>query len=229
MNTIVPIAQSLKIINSEIASALQACNRQDKVLLVAVSKTQTASTIRSAFLAGQAAFGENYLQEAINKQQELSDLAIDWHFIGPIQSNKTQAVAERFSWVHSVDRLKIAQRLSASRSAHLAPLNICIQINVSNEPSKSGVSMDETLNLALAIKQLPQLNLRGLMAIPAASDDLTTQHAQFKLVRDCYTTLNRQGLKLDTLSIGMSNDFQIAIAQGATIVRIGSAIFGARG
>ena len=198
------------------------------VTLVAVSKAQPASAIREAFLAGQISFGENYLQEALIKQQALKDLNIDWHFIGPIQSNKTAAIAENFNWVHGVDRLKIAERLNVARPSNLPPLNICIQLNVSEEASKSGVSPQEILPLAKAIKQLANLKLRGLMAIPAPTVDITLQHAQFKLVRDCYDELNHQGLGLDTLSMGMSGDYQIAIEEGATIVRIGAAIFGTR-
>lgn len=200
----------------------------NKVLLLAVSKAQPANTIREAFLAGQKSFGENYVQEALTKQQALKDLNIDWHFIGPIQSNKTASIAENFNWAHGIDRLKIAERLNAARPASLAPLNICIQINVSDETSKSGVTQQELMPLALAVQQLPNLKLRGLMAIPAATADPAQQHAQFSLVRGCYEELNHQGLGLDTLSMGMSNDYLVAIAEGATIVRIGSAIFGTR-
>lgn len=222
------ITHRLQAITASIISIQHQYARLNYVTLLAVSKAQTVDRLREAFTAGQQAFGENYLQEALSKQQALSDLAINWHFIGPIQSNKTQPIAEHFSWVHSVDRLKIAERLSAARPLNLPPLNICIQVNVSDESSKSGVQVNDALVLALAIKQLPRLNLRGLMAIPAPTPDLALQHAQFKLVSDCFDNLNNHGLQLDTLSMGMSDDYQTAIAEGATIVRIGSAIFGAR-
>lgn len=229
MNT---IAQRLQDITTSILYSQkkceQNCQRLDEVILLAVSKAQPASAIREAFLAGQKSFGENYLQEALTKQQALTDLAIDWHFIGPIQSNKTTPIAESFNWVHGVDRLKIAERLNTARPISLAPLNICIQLNVSDEASKSGVTIEEVLPLAMAIQQLPNLKLRGLMAIPAPTTELAQQHAQFKLVRDCYEELNNKGLGLDTLSMGMSSDYQVAITEGATIVRVGSAIFGAR-
>lgn len=228
MNTNLQIAQRLQEISLNIANALQTAQRDDQVLLVAVSKTQTSNTIREAFLAGQSVFGENYLQEALIKQQELIDLKLDWHFIGPIQSNKTSAIAENFSWVHGVDRLKIAQRLSAARPADLPALNICLQINVSNEASKSGIQVEEALALATEIKQLPHLNLRGLMAIPAPTNDTNLQHVQFKTIKNCYLALNNKGLMLDTLSMGMSDDYSIAVSEGATIVRVGSAIFGIR-
>lgn len=228
MNTNLQIAQRLQEISLNIANALQTAQRDDQVLLVAVSKTQTSNTIREAFLAGQSVFGENYLQEALIKQQELIDLKLDWHFIGPIQSNKTSAIAENFSWVHGVDRLKIAQRLSAARPADLPALNICLQINVSNEASKSGIQVEEALALATEIKQLPHLNLRGLMAIPAPTNDTNLQHVQFKTIKNCYLALNNKGLMLDTLSMGMSDDYTIAVSEGATIVRVGSAIFGIR-
>jgi len=198
------------------------------VTLVAVSKTQPASVIREAFLAGQTQFGENYLQECLQKQSELTDLAIEWHFIGPIQSNKTQDIAQHFSWVHSVDRIKIAQRLNDARPDHLPPLQVCIQTNISNENTKSGVSIDEIEALAAAFSSLPRLALRGLMAIPAPTSDIEIQRAQFRSVKKAYESLINQGFKLDTLSIGMSEDYQIAIEEGATIVRIGSKIFGAR-
>jgi pyridoxal phosphate enzyme (YggS family) len=195
---------------------------------VAVSKAQTADAVREAYEAGQTLFGENYLQEALDKQQLLKDLNIEWHFIGPIQSNKTQPISQNFDWVHSVDRLKIAQRLNDARPAAMAPLQICLQVNVSNEDSKSGVAPADLIALASEIQTLPKLTLRGLMAIPAPSKDEAQQTAQFKLVRQCYDALLAQGFALDTLSIGMSDDYLPAIAQGATFVRIGSAIFGAR-
>lgn len=201
---------------------------QQQVKLLAVSKAQPASAIREAYLAGQTIFGENYLQEALDKQAELADLAIEWHFIGPIQSNKTQAIAQNFSWVHSVDRAKIAKRLNDARPEHLAPLQVCIQVNISDEASKSGAGIDELELLAQEISTLPRLKLRGLMAIPAPTTDINQQHAQFKKVRECYDALIAKGFALDTLSIGMSDDYPIAILHGATIVRVGSALFGAR-
>lgn len=225
LNTITAYLQSTLV---SIADAVTKADRvQDTVKLIAVSKAQPASALREAFVAGQIAFGENYLQEALNKQNELSDLTIEWHFIGPIQSNKTQAIAQHFAWVHSVDRLKIAQRLSDARSGK-PPLQICIQVNVSNEDSKSGVPPTQVQALAEAIRNLPHLTLRGLMAIPEPTNNVELQHQQFKIVHTLFAQLNQQGFALDTLSMGMSNDYAVAIAEGATMVRIGSAIFGAR-
>ena len=221
------IADSLQAIHANITAAERVAGRINHTLLLAVSKAQTADKLRAAYLAGQRAFGENYVQEAINKQVELTDLAIEWHFIGPIQSNKTALIAQHFDWVHSVDRLKIAARLNEARPQNAQPLNICIQINSSDESSKSGVDIDSLAILALAISKLPQLKLRGLMAIPAPTKDLAKQRAQFKIVADAYKTL-QLNFELDTLSIGMSDDYVAAIAEGATIVRIGSAIFGSR-
>ncbi|MBC7755132.1 MAG: YggS family pyridoxal phosphate-dependent enzyme [Bdellovibrio sp.] len=221
------IADSLQAIQANIIAAEHSAGRINHTLLLAVSKAQTADKMRSAYLAGQRAFGENYVQEAITKQASLSDLAIDWHFIGPIQSNKTALIAQHFDWVHSVDRLKIALRLNEARGQNVAPLNVCIQINSSDEISKSGVDIESLAVLALAISHMPQLKLRGIMAIPAPTKDLAIQHAQFKIVADVYKTL-KQKFELDTLSIGMSDDYVVAIAEGATIVRIGSALFGAR-
>ncbi|MEE9331061.1 MAG: YggS family pyridoxal phosphate-dependent enzyme [Methylophilaceae bacterium] len=222
------IANSLQAIQANILEAKLGANRKDDVQLLAVSKAQGAEKLREAYLAGQLAFGENYVQEAISKQMLLEDCNIEWHFIGPIQSNKTQLIAQHFNWVHSVDRLKIAQRLSSARSNRLPPLNICIQINSSNEGSKSGVQTKALEDLALAVTELPNLTFRGLMSIPAATKDIAKQHTQFKIVKDTYTQLRENGFAIDTLSIGMSNDYVAAIAEGATIVRIGSAIFGAR-
>lgn len=222
------IAYRLQEIIAAIQRAQDASPYQQQVKLVAVSKAQPADAVRSAYAAGQKIFGENYLQEALDKQAQLADLDIEWHFIGPIQSNKTQPISQHFSWVHSVDRLKIAQRLNDARPDHLPPLQICLQVNVSNEESKSGVAQSDLATLASQIQQMPKLKLRGLMAIPAPSSDETQQTAQFKQVRQCYDALLAQGFELDTLSIGMSDDYQAAIAQGATFVRIGSALFGAR-
>ncbi len=222
------ISNRLQDILATIELAKTTAHNQQQVHLLAVSKAQSALAIRETYTAGQTKFGENYLQEALEKQALLTDLAIEWHFIGPIQSNKTQLIANNFAWVHSVDRLKIAQRLNDARSTILTPLQICIQVNVSDEDSKSGVLPDELEDLATAITVLPQLKLRGLMAIPAPSHDKNQQRMQFKQVRECYDALVAKGFMLDTLSIGMSDDYTIAIEQGATIVRIGSAIFGAR-
>ncbi len=198
--------------------------------LLAVSKTFPAVTVREAVAAGQHRFGENYVQEALDKMAELADLReqIEWHMIGPIQSNKTRAVAEHFDWVHTVDRLKIAQRLSDQRPAHLPPLQVCIQVNTSGEGSKSGASPDEALDLALAVASLPRLHLRGVMALPAPTDDPAEQNRQLAQVRVAYERLRSQGLPLDTLSMGMSADLEAAVAQGSTMVRVGTALFGQR-
>jgi PLP dependent protein len=222
------LSDNLACIRQQIADAQTRFQATQPVTLCAVSKAQPAAAIRAAYDAGQTVFGENYLQEALQKQAELEDCAIAWHFIGPIQSNKTQPIARHFDWVHSVDRLKIAQRLSDARPPTLAPLNICLQVNISEEASKSGASGQELLELALNIKQLPRLQLRGLMAIPAPCSDIEQQRDQFRQVRALFEHLNSHGLQLDTLSIGMSGDFAAAIAEGATLVRIGTAIFGAR-
>ena len=222
------ISNRLQDILATIQSAKLVAHRTHPVNLLAVSKAQSTSAIREAYVAGQKLFGENYLQEALDKQSQLADLAIEWHFIGPIQSNKTQLIAQHFDWVHSVDRLKVAQRLNDARPNTLAPLQVCIQVNISNEESKSGVTQQELETLAKAISLMPQLKLRGLMAIPEPSTDNNKQRIQFKQVRECYDALLAKGFSLDTLSIGMSDDYPIAIEEGATIVRIGSALFGAR-
>lgn len=220
------LADNLSAISARIASAAQAAGREPaSVQLLAVSKTKPAAAIREVHAAGVRDFGENYLQEALTKQQELGDLPLIWHFIGPIQSNKTKAIAEHFDWVHSVDRLKIAQRLSEQRPAGLAPLNICLQVNVSGEDSKSGCAPADLPALAQAVTALPNLHLRGLMAIPEPTDDRAAQEAAFASLRTLQEGL---GLGLDTLSMGMSHDLEAAIAQGATWVRIGTALFGAR-
>ncbi|RMP47560.1 hypothetical protein ALQ26_02454 [Pseudomonas amygdali pv. lachrymans] len=220
------IAANISTLEQRIRDAALAANREPaSVGLLAVSKTKPAGDLREAYTAGLRNFGENYLQEALGKQLELSDLPLCWHFIGPIQSNKTRAIAENFSWVHSVDRLKIAQRLSEQRPEALEPLNICIQVNVSGEASKSGCSPQDLPALAAAIIALPRLKLRGLMAIPEPTDNPAAQHASFAAVRTLQEQLN---LALDTLSMGMSHDLEAAIAQGATWVRIGTALFGAR-
>ncbi|MFI7835147.1 YggS family pyridoxal phosphate-dependent enzyme [Pseudomonas asiatica] len=220
------LADNLSAISARIASAAQTAGRDPaSVQLLAVSKTKPASAIREIHAAGVCDFGENYLQEALTKQQALSDLPLIWHFIGPIQSNKTKAIAEHFDWVHSVDRLKIAQRLSEQRPAGLPPLNICLQVNVSGEDSKSGCTPADLPALAKAVAALPNLRLRGLMAIPEPTDDRAAQEAAFATLRQLQEGL---GLGLDTLSMGMSHDLEAAIAQGATWVRIGTALFGAR-
>ncbi len=220
------IAENIAKVGARIREAAQASQRNfADIGLLAVSKTKPADSIREAHAAGLRDFGENYLQEALEKQTALSDLPLIWHFIGPIQSNKTRPIAEHFDWVHSVDRLKIAQRLSDQRPAHLAPLNICLQVNVSGEDSKSGCSPEELPELAQAIAALPNLKLRGLMAIPEPTDDIAAQHAAFARLRQLRDDL---GLQLDTLSMGMSHDLEAAIAEGATWVRIGTALFGAR-
>ncbi|AJQ50078.1 TPA: YggS family pyridoxal phosphate-dependent enzyme [Pseudomonas putida] len=220
------LADNLSAISARIASAAQAAGRDPaSVQLLAVSKTKPASAIREIHAAGVRDVGENYLQEALTKQQALSDLPLIWHFIGPIQSNKTKAIAEHFDWVHSVDRLKIAQRLSEQRPAGLAPLNLCLQVNVSGEDSKSGCAPADLPALAKAVAGLPNLRLRGLMAIPEPTDDRAAQEAAFARLRQLQESL---GLGLDTLSMGMSHDLEAAIAQGATWVRIGTALFGAR-
>ncbi|MFP3675995.1 YggS family pyridoxal phosphate-dependent enzyme [Pseudomonas sp. SIMBA_041] len=220
------IADNIAQVSSRIRAAALAAQRDEhSVQLLAVSKTKPVQALREAYAAGLRDFGENYLQEALGKQLELADLPLIWHFIGPIQSNKTRAIAEHFAWVHSVDRLKIAQRLSEQRPADLPPLNICIQVNVSGEASKSGCTPADLPALAKAISELPRLNLRGLMAIPEPTDDRAEQDAAFAAVQRLQASLD---LPLDTLSMGMSHDLESAIAMGATWVRIGTALFGAR-
>ena len=220
------IADNIGLVIQRIRAAAAAVQRDaSSIHLLAVSKTKPAQAVREAYAAGLRDFGENYLQEALGKQADLTDLPLSWHFIGPIQSNKTRAIAENFAWVHSVDRLKIAQRLSEQRPADLPPLNICIQVNVSGEASKSGCTPADLPALATAISALPRLKLRGLMAIPEPTEDRAEQDAAFATVRDLQASLN---LALDTLSMGMSHDLESAIAQGATWVRIGTALFGAR-
>ena len=223
------ILSNLQATREAIAQAAKAAHRDAaEVRLLAVSKTFPAEAVRKAYRDGQTAFGENYLQEALDKIEALRDLPLEWHFIGPIQSNKTRSIAENFAWVHSVDRLKIAERLSAQRPPHLPPLNICLQVNVSGEDSKSGVAPEEVMHLAQEVARLPHLRLRGLMTIPAPATGETAQRATFAQMRALLVQLNIHGMALDTLSMGMSDDFPAAIQEGATIVRIGSAIFGTR-
>lgn len=212
-----------------IAAAAQAAGRQPaEVRLLAVSKTWPADSVREAAAAGQQAFGENYVQEGVTKVEALAGLGLEWHFIGPLQSNKTRLVANHFAWVHSIDRLKIAERLSEQRDVHLPPLSVCIQVNVSGEDSKSGVAPAELAELAKAVAVLPRLRLRGLMAIPEPTSDVAVQRARFASLRALRDELNGAGHGLDTLSMGMSDDLEAAIAEGSTMVRVGTAIFGSR-
>jgi pyridoxal phosphate enzyme (YggS family) len=223
------IVSNLQAIRLAIAQSAQAAQRDPaSIMLLAVSKTFPAAAVREAYAAGQQAFGENYVQEALDKIAALRDLPLEWHFIGPIQSNKTRVIAENFAWVHGVDRLKIAQRLSEQRPPELPALNICLQVNVSGEESKSGVAPAEAAALARAVSQLPRLKLRGLMAIPAPADDESAQRAPFAQLRQLAQAITAQGIALDTLSMGMSHDYAAAIHEGATIIRVGTAIFGKR-
>jgi pyridoxal phosphate enzyme (YggS family) len=223
------ISARLQNIAERIAQAAAASGRDpSEVRLLAVSKTWPAESLREAAEAGQRAFGESYVQEAIDKVDALAGLGLEWHFIGPLQSNKTRPVANAFAWVHSVDRLKIAQRLSEQRDVHLPPLQVCIQVNVSGEASKSGVKPEALPELANAVVQLPRLRLRGLMTIPEPSTDVALQRARFAALRHLRDTLNSAGMGLDTLSMGMSDDLEAAIAEGSTMVRVGTAIFGSR-
>ena len=223
------IEKRLQAVKSRIAAACAGVGRDPRdIVLVAVGKTFPAESLRAAHAAGQRDFGENQVQEALAKIGELRDLALVWHFIGPVQSNKTRAVAERFDWVHSIDRLKIAERLSAQRPAALPPLQACVQVNVSGEAAKAGVPPLEAPALARAVAGLPRLRLRGLMAIPEPTTDAALARRRFETVRDLAAQLVRDGLPLDTLSMGMSDDLEAAIAAGATMVRVGTAIFGPR-
>jgi len=222
------IEHNLKQIQQRIHDAAIAIGRNPQnINLLAVSKTRTVEELRQALDAGQIHFGENYLDEALLKIQKIADQAI-WHFIGPIQSNKTRPIAEHFDWVHSIDRLKIATRLSEQRPDSLAPLKICLQVNTSSESTKSGVSPDALLTLAKEVNTLPNLELRGLMTIPAAENQIEKQKIPFRLLMQLQQQLKSNGIVLDTLSMGMSNDYEVAITQGATMVRIGTALFGPR-
>lgn len=223
------IVSNLQAVQARLAAAEKAAGRANgSVRLLAVSKTWPLDSVLAAAEAGQQAFGENYVQEAVEKAMATVDRALEWHFIGPLQSNKTRPVAEHFAWVHSVDRLKIAERLAAQRPPHLPPLQVCIQVNVSGEASKSGCAPADTLALCQAVAALPGLRLRGLMAIPELSDDPAAQRAPFRQLRELLATICAAGIPLDTLSMGMSHDLEAAVAEGATIVRIGTAIFGER-
>ncbi len=224
-----PENSTLQDIRQRIMLAAHAAGRApDSIALIAVGKTFSAVDIRALAKQGQRDFAENYVQEAVNKQAELVDLDLVWHFIGPVQRNKTHIIATRFAWVHSVDRLLIAERLSIARAAMSVPLNVCIQVNISREASKSGVLPEDLPALARAVAVLPHLRLRGLMAIPRPEQDPTVQRKAFAALRDCLLQLNHDGLALDVLSMGMSSDFEAAIAEGATMVRLGSALFGTR-
>ena len=225
------VADNLRDVQRRIAAACASAGRPvQAVTLLAVSKTQGPDAVRQALAAGQRAFGENYVQEALDKIAALADLRaqIEWHLIGPLQSNKTRPVAEAFDWVQSVDRLKIAQRLSEQRPPGLAPLQVCLQVNISGQASKSGLQPAEVPAVAQAVSALPRLRLRGLMAIPEQAGDEAAQRAPHRKLRELLATLNAQGLALDTLSMGMSADLEAAVAEGATLLRVGTAIFGSR-
>ncbi|HEX7635893.1 MAG TPA: YggS family pyridoxal phosphate-dependent enzyme [Noviherbaspirillum sp.] len=227
------ISGNLQAVKDRIATASRAVSRDPQtVALLAVSKTFGADAVIDAAQAGQRAFGENYLQEALDKMAAVQamrpDLLLEWHIIGPIQSNKTRPIAGHFDWVHSVDREKIAQRLSEQRPPHLPPLNVCLQVNISGEESKSGATPQQVMELAPKVAALPRLKLRGLMAIPEPAEDAEKQRAPLRQLRQLFDSLRAQGLTLDTLSMGMSADLEAAVAEGATIVRIGTAIFGKR-
>ncbi|MCP4392407.1 MAG: YggS family pyridoxal phosphate-dependent enzyme [Gammaproteobacteria bacterium] len=223
------IEKNLNRIRRQIEQAAEACNRDpESVLLLAVSKRKPASDIRLAWDLGQKHFGENYLQEAQQKMAELQDLDICWHFIGAIQSNKTRNIAEAFDWAHCIDRVKIARRLSEQRPAELPPLNVCIQVNVDHEDSKAGIGLDAVPEMAAAIHQLPGIRLRGLMTIPAPRESFAEQRLAFAQLASVQASLQQQGIDCDTLSMGMTQDMEAAIAEGATLVRIGTAIFGER-
>lgn len=229
------ISSKLQAVRARIAAAARRYGRDPgEISLLAVSKTWPASDVRDAAAVGQHDFGENYVQEGVDKIAALSALSatlaggLEWHFIGSLQSNKTRLVAENFDWVHSLDRLKIAERLAEQRPASLPPLSVCLQINVSGEATKSGVALADAAVLASAIAELPRLRLRGLMAIPEMTDDFAAQRLPFRRLRELYEQLCADGLPLDTLSMGMSHDLEAAVAEGATLVRVGTAIFGQR-
>ena len=223
------ISEGLQAITARISAAAAAAGRAlEDIQLVAVSKTFPPEDIRAAFACGQRAFGESYVQEALEKINDLNDLPLEWHFIGPIQSNKTRAIAETFQWVHSVDRLRIAQRLSDARPALLPPLQVCLQVNISGETSKSGVASAEVALLAEQVSHLSNVRLRGLMTVPRPTDDQEAQRAAFRSMRELLDSLRARGIALDTLSMGMSDDLEAAIQEGATIIRVGRAIFGER-
>ncbi len=229
INNTTAITERLSQLQQHIAEAAKAAARDPAdVQLLAVSKTRQSDELRACAAAGQRRFGENYLSEALEKIAALTDLGLEWHFIGPIQSNKTRDIASHFDWVHSVDRLKVARRLSEQRPAGMPPLNICLQVNVSGEQSKSGITFTELPQLAAEVARLPHLRLRGLMCIPAPADQPEQQRKPFRALREALEGLNVQGYRLDTLSMGMSDDMEAAIHEGATMVRIGTALFGPR-
>ncbi|MFZ5556637.1 MAG: YggS family pyridoxal phosphate-dependent enzyme [Pseudomonadota bacterium] len=223
------IPEGLQAVAERIRRAAEASGRAASAIkLLAVSKTFSADAVRAAYAAGQRTFGENYVQEALDKMGRLGDLDIEWHFIGPIQSNKTGAIARHFDWVHGIDREQIARRLSEARPATRGPLQVCVQVNVGGEASKSGVAPEAAASLARSVTSLPGLRLRGLMTIPRPSEDPAVLRAQFRRLRQLAEELRGAGLDLDTLSMGMSDDLETAIAEGATLVRVGTAIFGPR-
>lgn len=227
------IQQNLEAVRSRISAAAQDCGRSpEEVTLLAVSKTKPVSAIEEAIAAGQRAFGENYVQEGVSKIQHFAQIPhgseLEWHFIGPLQSNKSRLVAEHFDWIHTIDRVKIAQRLSEQRPAECAPLNVLIQINISDESSKSGIELSELDALAAQVAEMPNLRLRGLMAIPAPEEDPAKQKAVFEQMEQAFLALKAQYPHIDTLSMGMTHDMAAAITAGSTLVRIGTAIFGAR-
>jgi len=223
------IPANLQAVKARIGAACAAAGRDHaEVRLLAVSKTWPADSVREATACGQRAFGESYVQEGVAKIHALADLDLEWHFIGPLQSNKTRAVAENFSWAHGLDRLKIAERLSVQRPAGLPPLQVCVEVNVSGESSKSGVAPADAPALCHAVAALPGLCLRGLMAIPEPTSDINIPRSRFRTLRELHERLNHEGLNLDTLSMGMSDDLEAAIMEGATIVRVGTAVFGKR-
>ena len=223
------IEANLQAVRQRVAAAAAAAGRDaTEVLLLAVSKTWPAEALREAVVAGQRAFGESYVQEGVEKIGALAEADLQWHFIGPLQSNKTRAVAEHFDWVHSIERLKVAERLGAQRPTDKPPLQVCLQVNVSGEASKGGCVPEEAAQLAHAVARVPGLRLRGLMAIPEATDDVVLQRRRFASLRELRDRITASGLGLDTLSMGMSHDLEAAIMEGATIVRVGTAIFGER-
>jgi pyridoxal phosphate enzyme (YggS family) len=223
------IGANVASVRRRIAAACAAAGRPaDAVRLLAVSKTFAVDAIGKAISAGANEFGENYLREALAKISQLPRAGLTWHFIGPVQSNKTKAIAESFDWVHGIDRLKIAQRLSDQRPASQAPLQVCVQVNISGEASKSGCAPEQAESLCRAVADLPRLQLRGLMAIPAPEASARDLRADYRRLRELYESLRRSGLQVDTLSAGMSDDLEIAIGEGSTLVRIGTAIFGER-
>ena len=223
------IAANLENVRNRIVAAARLYHRDpDSVRLLAVTKARSTADLRAARECGQLDFGENYLQEAVSKIYDMDDPKICWHFIGPVQANKTRAIAEKFSWVHSIDRIKIARRLNDMRPDGLPELNVCIELNIDREPSKSGIMPNELRDFAVEIRGFPRLNLRGLMAMPKPSEDFSRQRSSFHRLYELYTRLTAENITLDTLSMGTTNDMEAAIAEGSTMVRIGTAIFGPR-